>query len=69
MPGVSHALNGYATRCEWAYETSVGDLDARRFWRNYNGIKRTMAVGPLYQTHHAVGDRPVRETEELDPSR
>jgi hypothetical protein len=53
---------------EWAYETSVGDLDARRFWRNYNGIKRTMAVGPLYQTHHAVGDRPVRETEELDSS-
>jgi hypothetical protein len=24
---------------EWAYETSVGDLDARRFWRDYNEIK------------------------------
>ena len=24
---------------EWAYETSVGDLDTRHFWRNQNRIR------------------------------
>ncbi len=34
---------------EWAYKTSAGDLNTRLFWRDYNRIKRTIAVGPPYQ--------------------
>jgi hypothetical protein len=37
---------------EWKYKNSVGDLDTRRFWRDYNRIRKTIAVGPPYQTHH-----------------
>lgn len=39
---------------QWAYKTSVGDLDTRRFWRDYNRIKKTIAVGPPYQRVHAA---------------
>jgi len=34
---------------ECDYKTSMGDLDTRRFWRDYNRIKRTIAVGPPYK--------------------
>ena len=37
---------------DWAYKDSVGELNTRLFWRDYNRIKRTIAVGPPYQTHH-----------------
>ncbi len=35
---------------DWAYKDSVGDLNTRLFWRDYNRIKRTIALGPPYQT-------------------
>jgi len=31
---------------QWPYKTSVGDPNTRQFWRDYNRIKRTIAVGP-----------------------
>lgn len=34
---------------QWAYETSVGDLNTRLFWRDYKRIKKTIAVGPPYR--------------------
>ena len=37
---------------EWAYKTSVGDPDTRRFWRDYNRIRKTIAVGPPYQSRN-----------------
>jgi hypothetical protein len=39
---------------KWTYKTSAGDLDTRRFWRDYHRIKRTIAVGPPYQMDHAA---------------
>jgi hypothetical protein len=40
------------THPEWAYKDGVGELNTRLFWRDYNRIKDTIAVGPPYQTHH-----------------
>jgi hypothetical protein len=49
---------------DWAYMTSVGDLDTRRFWRDYNRIKRTIAVGPPYQSRNpAAAARQPRQTD------
>ena len=39
---------------EWAYKTSVGDPDTRRFWRDYNRIRKTIAVGPPYRRDRAA---------------
>jgi hypothetical protein len=36
----------------WAYKTSVGDPNTRLFWRDYNRIRRTIAVGPPYHTRN-----------------
>jgi hypothetical protein len=48
---------------EWAYKDSVGDLNTRQFWRDYNRIRKTIAVGPPYQTNSAASDRVARETD------
>jgi hypothetical protein len=34
---------------QWAYRTSVGDLNTRQFWRDFKRIEKTIAVGPPYQ--------------------
>lgn len=46
---------------QWAYKTSVGDLNTRQFWRDYNRIRKTIAVGPPYQLRpRAATDRRSR---------
>lgn len=49
---------------EWAYKDSVGDLNTRQFWRDYNRIRKTIAVGPTYQLRNCVAtDRQPRQTD------
>ena len=47
---------------EWAYKTNVGDLDTRRFWRDYERIKRTIAVGPPYKRPRAAAAQQPEQT-------
>jgi hypothetical protein len=51
------------THPEWVYRTSLGEPDTRRFWRDYNRIKKTIAVGPPYQSLHAAAARQSRQTD------
>jgi hypothetical protein len=51
------------THPELAYRTSVGEPETRRFWRDYNRIKKTIAVGPPYQGFRAAAARQPRQTD------
>jgi len=47
---------------QWAYKTSVGDLNTRQFWRDFKRIEKTIAVGPPYQSYRAPAVRQSRQT-------
>jgi len=51
------------THPEWVYRTSLGEPDTRRFWRDYNRIKKTIGLGPPYQSLHAAAVRQSRQTD------
>jgi len=48
---------------QWAYKTSVGDLNTRRFWRDFKRIEKTIAVGPPYQEYRAAAARQPGPTD------
>ncbi len=48
---------------EWAYKDSAGDLDTRQFCRDFKRIRRTIAVGPPYQTHRAATRRQPKQAD------
>jgi hypothetical protein len=48
---------------QWAYKTSVGDLNTRLFWRDFKRILKTIAVGPPYQSDRAPAVRQSRQTD------
>jgi hypothetical protein len=48
---------------EWAYKKTItGDPDTRRFWRDYNRIKRTIAVGPPYKRPRTATTQQTGQT-------
>jgi hypothetical protein len=51
------------THPQWAYKTSVGDLNTRQFWRDFKRIEKTIAVGPPYQGYRAAAARQPRQTD------
>ncbi len=57
--------NGKSLMSEWndANPQWKAYKDTRRFWRDYNRIRRTIAVGPPYQTHHAASDHRSRQAD------
>jgi hypothetical protein len=48
---------------QWAYKTSVGDLNTRQFWRDFKRIEKTIAVGPPYQGYRVPAVRQSRQTD------
>ena len=48
---------------QWAYKTSVGDLNTRQFWRDFKRIEKTIAVGPPYQEYRAAAARQPGPTD------
>jgi hypothetical protein len=63
--GSARMPNGKSLVREWneANPQWKAYKDTRRFWRDYNRIKRTIVVGPPYQTHRAASDRQPRQTD------
>jgi hypothetical protein len=47
---------------QWAYKTSVGDLNTRLFWRDFKRILKTIAVGPPYRRDPAATGRQPKQT-------
>ena len=47
---------------QWA-KTKVDDLTTRQFWRDFNRILKTIAVGPPYQSARAPAVRQSRQTD------